>query len=151
MLRAPRCNADWTAYHAIRRRVLFENRGLFGVYDENHPDDRALAHHPLLLLYQDEPTGVIRIDVKDQIAWFRRVAVREDWQRRGHGKVLLQLAEIFARAAGCDVVRSNVAVDAVGFYERCGFLRDLSQPVNTDSMPMMKLLGKLPGFVARPA
>ena len=33
-LRRP-CNDDeWRAYHAIRREVLFENRGYFGIYDE---------------------------------------------------------------------------------------------------------------------
>ena len=38
LLRAPVSDEEWRTYHAIRRLVLFESRGLFGVYDENHPD-----------------------------------------------------------------------------------------------------------------
>jgi hypothetical protein len=29
----------WRVYHAIRRKALFENRGRFGVYNENHSDE----------------------------------------------------------------------------------------------------------------
>ncbi|MCA1606864.1 MAG: GNAT family N-acetyltransferase, partial [Acidobacteria bacterium] len=39
---------------------------------------------------------------------FRRVAVREDAQRVGHGRVLLTLAESFARSKGCKQIWSNV-------------------------------------------
>jgi hypothetical protein len=28
---------EWNAYHSIRKKVLFENRGRFGIYEENHP------------------------------------------------------------------------------------------------------------------
>jgi hypothetical protein len=41
--------ADWAAYHDIRRRVLFEERGS-GAYDENHPDDRLAGNHPKVLI-----------------------------------------------------------------------------------------------------
>jgi hypothetical protein len=38
-LRRPSSDDEWSAYHMIRRKVLFENRGSFGVYNENHPDN----------------------------------------------------------------------------------------------------------------
>jgi hypothetical protein len=50
-------------YHDIRREVLFEARGQFGVYNENHPDDVAAGNHAKLLLHRGHPVGVIRIDV----------------------------------------------------------------------------------------
>ena len=93
---------DWASYHDIRRRVLFEARGQFGVYDESHPDERAKGHFPKLLLHRDEPVGVVRIDVVGTDAMLRRVAVRGDVQRRGHGRVLMALAEQFARSRQCD-------------------------------------------------
>ena len=140
-LRRPRNDDEWRAYHVIRREVLFENRGCFGVYDENHPDELARDNHPLILLHAGVPVGVIRVDVRQNVAWFRRLAVRADLQRAGHGKILLDLAETFAREEGCNEVRSNVAVDAVGFYERCGYSRDVSsQPGTDDSIPMLKHL-----------
>jgi GNAT superfamily N-acetyltransferase len=139
-LRAPNSDDEWRVYHAIRRRVLFENRGEFGVYDENHSDEFERDNHGMILVYQGAPIGVIRIDMRDRVAWFRRVAVREDLQRAGHGRVLLNLAETFARQHGCDEIHSNVAANAVGFYERCGYSRDLSTFAEGESVSMVKPL-----------
>lgn len=126
-LRAPANQEEWRALHDIRRKVLFENRGKFDTYIENHPDDFKTGHHPLVLLYKGDVIGVVRVEVCERVAWLRRVAIREDLQRQGHGRVLLRLAETFAKAEGCDELVSNAADDAVGFYESCGFARDVSQ------------------------
>lgn len=114
----------WRAYHDIRRRVLFEARGQFGVYREDGPDEKAPGNHPKLLLFRGDPIGVVRIDVDATTAICRRVAVRADVQRLGHGRALLSLVEEFARDNGCERLASHVAPDAVGFYERCGFTVD---------------------------
>jgi GNAT superfamily N-acetyltransferase len=137
-LRAPRNDNEWREFHAIRRKVLFENRGKSEIYNENHPDDSQPTNHRLVLLYQDTVIGVIRVDVRETVAWFRRVAIREDLQRLGHGRELLRLAEDFAKAQGCSEVRSNAAVEAVGFYERCGYARDDSAPAPPNSIPVKK-------------
>ena len=117
----PRNASEWKAYHDIRRVVLFEARGLFGVYDENHPDERAPNNHPKVLVYGDDPLGVVRIDIDGTVATLRRVAIRSDVQRRGHGRVLLQLAQLFAQESGCTSLASFVAPDAVDFYRGFGF------------------------------
>jgi len=137
-LRPPLSDKEWRAFHDIRRKVLFENRGEFDRYDANHPDDSKPGNHPLVLLYRDAVVGVVRVDVCERVAWLRRVAIREDFQRRGHGLILLRLAENFASAKGCTEVRTNAAPDAVGFYERCGYSRDFSA---SDSVTLSKWLG----------
>ena len=109
---SPRNEHDWSAYHHIRRTVLFEARGM--PYEEHHPDEHAPRHHPKLLTYRGEPVAVVRIDVAGTVAFFRRVAVRPDAERRGHGRVLLAAAEQFAREHGCAEVQSFDAPDAVG-------------------------------------
>ena len=139
-LRAPLSGDEWLAFHAIRRKVLFENRGKSETYIENHPDDSKPGNHPLVLLHRGVVIGVIRIDVAETVAWFRRIAIREDLQRLGHGRVLLQLAEVFAKAEGCNEVRSNAAVEALGFYERCGYVRDLSALGPPNSVRIYKSL-----------
>ena len=139
-LRVPRNDEEWFALHAIRRKVLFENRGKRDTYTENHPDDVKADHHPLLLVHHGAVVGVIRIEVCEMVAWFRRVAIREDLQRLGHGRMLLRLAEAFAKSEGCTEVRSNAAVDAVGFYEHCGYVRDFSAPAPLNSVPVWKSL-----------
>jgi GNAT superfamily N-acetyltransferase len=139
-LRAPRDSGEWLAYHAIRRKVLFENRRQSGVYLENHPDELKSGHHPLVMVHSGVIIGVIRVDVSGSVAWFRRVAVREDLQQSGHGRVLLRLAETFAQEKGCNEARSNLALAAVGFYERCGYSRDPSTPDEIGSVSMRKPL-----------
>ena len=111
----------WAAYHDIRRRVLFERRGRIGVYDPNHPDDRSPSNFPKILVQGSKYIGVVRIDFIDDIACLRRVAIAEPDQRKGFGRVLIRLAEEFARAEGANRVESAVAPDAVGFYEKCGY------------------------------
>ena len=112
---------EWAAYHAIRKHVLFDARGRFGVYNENHPDEYVVGHYSKLLLADDDPVGVVRVDVTGSRATLRRVAIRADMQRRGHGRVLLESAVAFAGTFGCLEIESHVAVDAVEFYLKCGF------------------------------
>ena len=133
-------NDEWLAFHTIRRQVLFENRGKSEIYIENHPDDRKAGNYPLILLHKDIVVGVVRIDVSEPVAWLRRVAIREDFQRQGHGRVLLQLAETFAQAHGCNETRSNAAVEAVSFYERCGYARELTDSSPPNSVRVWKRL-----------
>ena len=118
---APQSTADWAAYHDIRRRILFENRGEHGVYDPNRPDERAPGHFPKLLVCASAYVGVVRIDVADGTAYLRRVAIDEPYQRHGLGRTLLALAETFARAQSATRVESSVARSAVPFYLKCGY------------------------------
>jgi len=121
--RAPATDAEWASYHAIRRRVLFELRGNGDAYDARHPDEHAPGRHPFLLWAGGAPVGVVRVDIDGPVATFRRVAVRDDVQRHGHGRRLLECAERFAAQQGCTRIESSVDPDAVRFYERCGFTR----------------------------
>ena len=138
-LRTPGTDEEWLAYHAIRRKVLFENRGK-DAYIQNHPDDFKSGNHPLILLYQRDVIGVVRVDVSESEAWLRRVAIREDLQRQGHGRVLLRLAEKFALTKNCREVRTNAAMESVEFYEHCGYVRDLANVGPVNSVAMRKSL-----------
>jgi GNAT superfamily N-acetyltransferase len=138
-LRAPDDADEWCAFHVIRRKVLFENRGKAD-YVNNHPDDFKPGNHPLILLFRQEVIGVVRIDICEPEAWLRRVAIREELQRRGHGRVLLRLAELFALDNGCSEIRTNAAIEAVGFYERCGYVPDPAKLSPPNSVTMRKPL-----------
>jgi GNAT superfamily N-acetyltransferase len=136
-LRRVATESDWEAYHAIRERVLWAARGRRpGEYDRNHPDDHAAGHYPLLLLLECRPVGALRVDVEGITAWVRRVAIREDVQRCGHGRRMLELTMEFARTLGCRLMRSVVDVTAVGFYRKLGF-REV-EGVDTTAGPQMQ-------------
>ena len=146
--RSPATEADWAAYHAIRRHVLFELRGEAAAYDANHPDEHRPDHHAFVLWDADAAVGVIRIDLRDAIAVFRRVAIRADLQRRGYGRQLLHAAERFAAGRGSTLVVSYVDPDAVGFYERCGFRRK-GRPSSGRSVEMWKSLSSASSIEGR--
>jgi GNAT superfamily N-acetyltransferase len=134
-LKSPSTTEEWHAYHSIRRRVLWEARGRFGVYDDTHPDEHKAGHFPKLLIFEGAPIGVIRIDIAKSISWFRRVAIIESLQRRGHGSQLIKLAEEFVRRRGVLRIQSDVDQDAIPFYERFGF-----RLVDSDGTVMFKEL-----------
>jgi GNAT superfamily N-acetyltransferase len=123
-LRRPMSDGEWDSYHGLRRVILFERRGRFGVYDAAHADELRPENHPFLFLVDGEAAGTIRIDIVANEALFRLVTIRETLQRQGHGRRMLSLAETFVRGQGRRVMRSHVNRDAIGFYERCGFTRD---------------------------
>ena len=85
-LRPVATSEDWEAYHSIREQVLWEARGRFGSYDRSHPDEHKVGNFACLLVgSDDQPIGVVRIDLEPPLAWFRRVAIRADRQRQGYG------------------------------------------------------------------
>lgn len=139
-LSAPVTDEHWQAYHAIRRRVLFELRGNGGAYDERHPDEHRLGHYPFVLWDAETPVGVIRVDIVGVVATFRRVAIRDDLQQRGYGRELMTAAEVFARAQMCLRIDSYVDPSAVTFYERCGFIRADAANAQSTPIPMTKAL-----------
>src|SRR5262245_21583050 len=138
--RAPATDDEWRAYHEIRREVLFERRGRGAAYDANRPDEHLPNHHPHIFWHDGEPAGVIRVDVTGEVAIFRRVAIKEALQRRGLGRRMLECAEGFAIAEGATCVESHVAIDAVGFYERCGFRCVETPRASAESVLMTKRL-----------
>jgi len=120
-LRPPASAEEWEAYHRIRRDVLLEARK----YAVEQADEHAPGHHPLLFWLGDRPIGAIRIDILDAArAGLRLVAIDPKLHRQGHGLKLLQLAEDFARAAGCARTVVYSTQDAAGFYAKAGYSED---------------------------
>jgi ribosomal protein S18 acetylase RimI-like enzyme len=111
----------WRAYHDIRRRGLFEARGLTG-YDECHPDDRCDGHFPLLLLQGDIPVGAARLDLAPNGKGVARtVAIDATFRRKGFGRALMIGLETLALQQGVASLEVNAASDAIGFYRTLGW------------------------------
>lgn len=117
-LRPPASPDEWEVYHRIRRDVLLEAQK----YALECPDDHAPDHYALLLCLDDQPIGSIRIDITATgEAGLRLVAIDPTSQRRGCGRVLLRLAEDFARDLGCSRTVLYATPDAAGFYTKAGY------------------------------
>jgi GNAT superfamily N-acetyltransferase len=124
VLRLVESPEDWAAMHALRRDVLFAPFRKQGVvYDENHPDDRNPANLPFLLVFDGQPAGITRLDLRGDVAVVRLVAVAPQLQRRGHGRAMSGLIDGEARRRGVRLLRINAAPNAVGFYEATGWRR----------------------------
>lgn len=121
------------AYHRIRREVLWEARGRTD-YQEDHPDEWAEGHFPMLFFVDGIPVGVVRIDLDDKLqeAIFRRVAIATPEQRKGFGRKLMEAAETFASERGFQWLVANVAIDAIPFYEKLGYVLDRDSLATTD-------------------
>jgi N-acetylglutamate synthase-like GNAT family acetyltransferase len=113
---------DWDDYHAIRRKVLWEDRGQTD-YDATHPDEYKPQHHALLFKVDQMAVGVARLDDRcDGTGMVRRIAVRNEKQGRGYGRMMSEAVERYARDQGIKTLYVSAAADAVGFYEKMGCL-----------------------------
>ena len=122
LLVSPEDSSGWSAYHKIRREVLWESRGRTN-YRDDHPDECAPDHYPMLFFVNDRPVGVLRVDIDSERkeGIFRRVAITVNEQRQGYGKKMMNAAEDFAVKIGCNRFVSYVARDAAPFYEKLGY------------------------------
>lgn len=119
----------WSAYHAIRLAELFEAHGNGALYEPDHPDEHRPDHFPLLLKLDARAIGATRVDViAPGIAGFRGVAIVRSEQRRGHGRILNEESEAFARARGARKIVVNAHPTAIGYWERLGFVRESFNP-----------------------
>lgn len=144
-LRAVTTDEEWAAMHDIRRRVLFApgRHAPDIVYDENHPDDRADGHVPHILMLDETPIGVARLDMKGDYAMVRLVAVEPEEQGRGYGSLMDKMLTEKAWELGVKQLRVNAAPDAVGFYEKSGWRRESWDPeelqgIAADCVQMVK-------------
>lgn len=119
--------ADWESLHRLRETVLFTEARHPGIkYDRAHPHDTNPAHIKLLLVDDGVPVGTTRLDPRaDGSVIVRLVAITPERQRQGLGRELERVALARAREMGAHKVMLNAAADAVGFYEKCGWVREV--------------------------
>jgi len=56
-----------------------------------------------------------------KVAHIEDVAVREDMQRKGIGKAMMQAVDSIANLAGCYKIILDCGDHNIGFYEKCGY------------------------------
>lgn len=138
--RPPAGEAEWAAYHAVRRDSLFRRYLPDVTYDPDHPDESAPGHFPHALFVDGELVATVRIDLLDsERAALRVFAVRDDMAGRGLGSRLVRAAEAFVRAKGRKRVLVRSHPGAVGFYRRHGYgPADWDEPGLGEAEPMAK-------------
>jgi predicted GNAT family N-acyltransferase len=61
------------------------------------------------------------VEEKPQTVRLRQMAVVNDLQGKGYGKVLMQFAENLARDRGYKKITMHARKNALGFYEKMGY------------------------------
>lgn len=126
VLRQVKSEKEWAAYHAIREKVLFEERGRFGVYEKSHPDEFKVGNTPFLLTLDDRGIGTVRVDLRNASqAVVRMVAIVPEERGKGHGKQLMEHVSRFVRDQGRTRLVINAAPEALDFYRKLGFRDDV--------------------------
>ncbi len=115
---------EWAALHNLRSSELFVRKeGI--VYNDNHPDDHASNHFPLVLKLNGKCIATARLDVfKSGEGAIRLVAVDPTLQRQGHGRILEQKFEELARNNGVSKLFVNANPTAIDYYEKLGFVHE---------------------------
>jgi|GEM_PF-472928 len=145
---SPETEDDWEQYHSIRENILFLNRGRIGVYQNDHPDEFLDNHYPKIYKLDGIVIGVVRVDILEQEAGFRLVAILEECRGKGYGTMMMADAEKFALANSqsgeLSCLSLNAVKDAVGFYEKLGYVLDDPESwVEPESPRMVKILTPL--------
>ncbi|PTV96224.1 ElaA protein [Rhodobacter aestuarii] len=111
--------SDLTAPHALRRQVFIEEQGIAEAEEWDDLDGEAIH---LLALEGDAPMGTARLFVKGDLGKIGRVCVAMPARGTGLGKLLILEGCERLRAAGCTRVQLGAQVQAMGFYEKLGFV-----------------------------
>lgn len=112
-----RTHAD--ALHAVRDEVFLHEQHVPGDIERDGLD--AGCVHALASLLDGTAIGTARLLPDGRIG---RLAVRAPWRGRGVGDALLEALVDAARRQGMGEVHLHAQADAVGFYERHGFLAE---------------------------
>ncbi len=110
--------ATWAAHaaalKAVRRAVFVAEQGITEAEEWDGEDEHS--RHFLAEDQDGQPIGTARLLPSGQIG---RMAVLPKWRHQGIGARLLCLA---VTAGGDQRVFLHAQVDAIGFYERAGFV-----------------------------
>lgn len=104
--------------YPIRRAVLRKE-----FPDEPHQFNGDLDPHTFHLGYfeKDDIKGVVTIMKNGSVAQLRGMAVCEDCQGKGIGKMLIEEAEEILQKDKISKIWMNAREKAVPFYEKCGY------------------------------
>lgn len=131
---SPKTKEEFKAYYALRFRILREP---LGQHRGSEKDDYEPISHHFMAIDTDtrEIVGVVKLFEKESgVGQFSHIAVAEEYQHKGIGRMLIETVEKKARELGYTRLGTLTRLTATGFYERCGY-----QPIGITGV----LFGKL--------
>jgi predicted GNAT family N-acyltransferase len=110
--------ADRDAAYAVRRVVFQDEQNVPAELELDADDETAFL---VIAVANDQVVGTGRLVVHDDSAKVGRMAVLREWRTSGAGRALLDALTAEALRLGVTHLVLHAQVQAIGFYERCGF------------------------------
>jgi predicted GNAT family N-acyltransferase len=128
---------DSDMIYSVRKIVFVEEQGISEELDFDGLDPDCW--HVLAYASQSEPIGTARMQKDGHIG---RIAVLEDWRRKGVGTRLLQSLLKMASEKGILEVYLHAQIRAAPFYEKLGFKKegDIFIEADIQHQKMMKII-----------
>ncbi len=102
---------------SIRQETMYPDKDLEAVKLDN---DFNGIHFGLYVNHT--LTGVVSLFIEQGTAQFRKLAVLPQMQKKGLGNLIIQHLLSFCKAEKVSTIWCNARIDAVGFYEKNGFV-----------------------------
>ncbi|MCB9727693.1 MAG: GNAT family N-acetyltransferase [Deltaproteobacteria bacterium] len=107
---------------ALRQRVFVDEQGVPVELERDGRDGEA--RHAVLLTADGRALATGRLLVLGDTGKLQRIAVERGRRGEGLGRRVMAALEELARDAGCRRVRLSSQVEAMGFYERLGYVAE---------------------------
>jgi len=121
IIRKPQTPKEFEAYYLLRYELLRKPwQQPIGSEKDNQED---IAIHAMAVDEDENVLGVCRLQFNSENeAQLRFMAVKENTQGLGIGKKLIDYMEAEAKKGGAKTIILQARENAVGFYEKCGYL-----------------------------
>ncbi|MCJ0742614.1 GNAT family N-acetyltransferase [Pedobacter montanisoli] len=118
---------------AIRQEAMYPGKDLEAVKLD---DDFNGIHFGLYVNHA--LTGVVSLFIDQDRAQFRKLAVLPHMQRKGLGNLIIQNLISFCKTEKLSKIWCNARVDAIGFYEKNGFVTS-GEPFSRNHLQYIKM------------
>jgi ribosomal protein S18 acetylase RimI-like enzyme len=116
----PTTEKDFEYYYDLRWRILRKPWNQPQGSEKDELEDKSV--HVMVCNDERIPVGVGRVHFNsDKEAQIRYMAVDENWQGKGLGKMVLNYLEEKVKEKGAESIVLNARENAVRFYERNGY------------------------------
>ncbi len=135
----PSSYAEWEIYHNISKEEIFFHIPEIN-YDKNHSCFTSKNHHHFIAKLHNEYAGILQLEnLGSAELALRIIAVKEEFQRKGIGKILLSFTKKFCIMHSLRTIRTHANLRAVEFYKKNGFKEEFwaDCSINEGTLDMM--------------
>jgi len=120
VIKVPKTKEDFEAYYDLRYRVL--RKSLRQPKGTEKDDYEPISYHFMAIDDETgEVVGVVKLYEKEPgVGQLSHMAVAEDRQGQGIGKIMVEALEAKAREIGFKKYGMTARENVIGFYEKCG-------------------------------